>query len=113
MRHKAYLGLLTIANGGTASNILGARELALCVGLEFETPSAFTGTVTLQSGPDEASAAGAMKAVSVSGSDVTLTANKIQSVSLPGGIGEAIRVLSSGAEGAQRDIKVWAILDLT
>jgi hypothetical protein len=112
MRHKAKLGTLTIANGQTASNILAGRELAFCVGLLFINPSAFTGAVTLQSAPDEASAAAAMKAVSVGGADVTLTAGKVQSVGLPGGIGEAIRVLSGAAEAAQRDIEVYAILEM-
>lgn len=109
--HKAYLGRLTIANGQTASNILAARELGMARSLIFVNPAAFTAAVTVQVATNETAVAGDMKPLSVAGSDVTLTAAKHQVVDVPPGI-EALRALSAGAEGAERVIEVFAVLQI-
>lgn len=108
---RTYLGRLTIANGQTTSNALAARELSMVKGLQIVNAAAYTGTVTLQSAPREDSTTYA--AVSQAGADVTLIAAKSQSIEILGGVGEVIRVVSGGAEGAQRDIDVWAMLNVS
>lgn len=108
---RSYLGRLTIANGGTTSNILAAREMSQMIGIAFDNPAAFTAAVTVQVGPHEDSAAGAMKVWNRNGTDVTLTAAKYQTLSDALGF-EAIRAVSAGAEGADRLIDVYALMDI-
>jgi hypothetical protein len=110
---RVFLGTATIANGQTTSNVLQARELAMAQGLQFDNAAAYTAAVTVQVAPHDDSAAGAFKALSVGGADVALIAAKSQSISTPGGFGEAIRLVSAGAEGAQRDVGVYALLNLS
>lgn len=108
--HKAFVGNLTIANSGTDSNVLSSRQLAMARKLVFDNPSAFTGTVTLRAGAKAGTAFAGTKPVRVAGADITLVAAKLQEVDA-GGF-ESVAVVSSGAEGAERVIGVYAVLEI-
>lgn len=108
---KAYLGRLTIANGQTDSNVLAATEGKMARGIIFSNAvSAFTGTINVLVGNDEANLIAALSAAIVNATPVTVTANKYQQWDLAGVVSVAIR--STGAEGAERLVDVWLILDL-
>lgn len=110
-RHKTFLGTLTLSTSPSAvSNILASRELAMCVGLVFYNPAAFTGTISVQVASNEGAVAGDMKALYNNGSAVVLTAARVEKHDV-GGF-EAIRIVTSGTEAAQRDVPVFAILDI-
>lgn len=108
--HKAFVGNLVIANAGTDSNVLSNRQLAMARKLIFDNPAAFTGTVTLRGNPRAGAAFAATKPVRVAGADITLVAAKMQEVDA-GGF-ESIAAVSGSAEGAERTILVYAVLEI-
>jgi hypothetical protein len=104
----SYLGTLTIANGGTQSNVLSNSTLRTAEWLIFDTPSAFTGTVSVYGALDNDAVIGAMKACYRDGTAVTIGANRVDRCSV-GGL-SSVAIVSGSAEGAQRDVKVYAVL---
>lgn len=111
MHHRAFLGTLTIANGGTDSNVLSAKELKMARAIVFENAeSALTGTVSVLAAADEGAAIGDCLPVSVDGTDVTVSAGAIEQWNISPGCSIAIQ--SSSAEGAERTVNVYAILDM-
>lgn len=111
MHHRAFVGTLTIAAAGSDSNILSSKQLKMAIGLVFENAeSAFTGTISLQASAEEEAVAGDMKNVSLNGSAVQLAAGVIEEFDVSPGA--SIRIHSSGSEAAERNVKVYAILDM-
>lgn len=109
--HKVKLGTLSISTSpSAASNILSARELAMARAIVFYNPAAFTGTISVQVGAKDDSGTSDMKALYSNGTAITLTAGRVERFDVSGF--EAIRAVTSGTEGAQRDIDVYAILDI-
>ena len=105
MASVQYVGRLTIANGGTASNVLSRDVFGRCRSLCLVSrDAALTAAVTLQTATAEDTPA--YKTVqSPPGTDVALAANKaVVVLAVPF---NAIRVLSAGAEGAERNWDVW------
>ncbi len=109
--HKAYLGRLTIANGQQESNILASRQLAMATALVFYNASAYTGTVAVEVAQHAGDAAAAHVPLRNNGSAVTLTAATAERHDVNGF--ESIMLDSSGNEGAERVVDVYAILDLS
>lgn len=102
---------MTIGTGaGAGSNIIGKRELALCVGLVFYSPAAYTGTISVEVAADENAAAGDMKPLYNNGSAVVLTAGRVEKFDVAGF--EAVRVKTSGTEASDRLVQAYAILDI-
>ena len=101
---------LTIANGGHASDYVLADEFGHFEVLTFVCPAAFTGTVSIQvlagAELDETSAGNWRTHQTIPGTDDALAAGK--AVSFPTSAGVAIRLLSSGAEGAERVVRLYA-----
>jgi hypothetical protein len=108
--HKAFVGNLTIANGGTDSNVLSNRQLAMARKLIFHNPATFTAAVTLRGNPKAGVAFSDTQPVRVGAADIALVAAKMQEVDA-GGF-ESIAVVSAGAEGAERVIPVYAVLEI-
>lgn len=104
----AYLGTLTIPNAGTQSNVLSDSTLRLAEYFLFETPSAFTGTISVLGSLDNDALIANMKALYNSGTAVTIGANRIERYPI-GGL-SSVAIQSGGAEAAQRDVKVYAVL---
>lgn len=100
MRAVADLQDLTILSGATNSNAVGILDDTIT--LTIYAPSALTGTITLQVEPSTAGTS--FVALTSAGSDVTIGASKAVTI---GNIGfRQIRVVSSGAEGADRTFKI-------
>lgn len=111
MHHRAFLGTLTIPSAGTDSNVLASKLLRMASGIVFENAeSAFTGTVSVLASAEEEAIVADCLPVYVDGSAVTVGANRIQQWNISPG--SAIMIQSSGAEAADRTVKVYAILDM-
>jgi len=91
---------LTIANGGTTSNILDALPVAPAMSLVIMAPATLPETVKVQVAPDTN---GTFRDLQSNGSDVVLAAGKATPIITLSGV--AIR-LSSGATAGQRDFDV-------
>lgn len=103
------LGVLTIANGQTLSNVLSHPTMRLAVRLIFYCGDAsFTGTVTVQGGYAQA---GTVKDVYVNGVKAQVFANGVTIVEA-GGFNN-VSLISSGAEGGNRTIEVYGDLNLS
>jgi len=110
MKHVPVLRVetVTIANGATASSSVDASLYTL-VGVEF--PAALTGTgVTVQVSQDNTNFVAAYQG----SGDVTFTKQNSKLVlaassKLLEGLGKYIRVVSSGAEGADRTLKLYLV----
>jgi hypothetical protein len=110
--HKSYIGRLTIASGGTNSNVIAARELGAAHRLAIYPPAALTGTVTLKAAYNEDAVAADCSPIKVDGgTDIAITAAKVNVVNA-GGF-EALMVTSGSAEGADRVFEVFAVLDIS
>lgn len=113
-RHIQKLGTLTIANGGTNSGALLAGNVATQFGSNVDmvifAPAALTGTVTMQIAPLESPSAGDWKTAYLGGADVTIPAGK--AVVVPVVAFKNMRLVSSGAEGADRNFEVFAQVDV-
>lgn len=110
-RHKVALPPLVLSTSAqAASNIVGGRELAMCVGLVFYNPAAFTGTISVEVAADENDTGSGMKALYNNGTAVTLNAGRVEKFDVAGF--ESLRIKTSGTEGAQRTVNVIAILDI-
>jgi len=108
--HKTYLGRLSLAAAATpVSNVLAARELVMMKGLTFHNP-AYTGVVSVKVGPKDDTLAAAMTPLRVAGAAVTLTASTVQFIECSGF--ESLAISSAGTEASERDVEVYAILDL-
>jgi hypothetical protein len=107
----SYLGTLTIPNGGTASNILASKSLRFATAMLFDCSqiAAFTAAISVQAAASESAVAGDMGGYQDGATAVTLTALKLNRWGIQG-IG-AIRLLSAGAEGGVRAVKVYAVMD--
>jgi hypothetical protein len=102
------LGVLTIANGATDSNIIAERSLASARQLIIYTPAVLPETVTLQFGALEDVAAGDMRDVRVNGSaPLTLRANSAEIVDAPGA--RAVRAVAGAAVAAERVFTVHVV----
>lgn len=100
---------VTIANGGTNSTAVDISKYALA-GIEF--PAALTGTgVTLQVSQDNST----FVTVYQASGDVTITKQNSKLVLVGAtyktleGLGKYLRVVSSGAEGAERTLKLYLV----
>jgi len=103
---QEHLGVLTIANTGTESTIMTSDEFAAFATIGVYGPEALTGTVTLEflrnPTADETVATNWKTAQSPPGTNVEIPAGTcvvLNTASLPT---NGIRVVSSGAEGAER-----------
>ena len=102
-KRTVALSSLTIANGGTTSNALTQNDLKYISGVSIEGPSVLTGTVSVQVSLDGTN----FEELQSSGADVTVTAAKVLILEpLPV---RGLRVISSGAEGAERVFKVTGL----
>lgn len=107
--HRAKIGTLTIANGGTNSNVLSSKLLKMAKALVIDTAeSAFTGTISLLAAAEEGAAFSDLLAVRAGGAAVAVTADSIEQFDVSPGC--SIAVQSSGAEAAERNIDIYAIL---
>ena len=105
--HLAGPYTLTIASSGSDSPGLSAQLTAgqmklirsMTAKLEITTPSALTGTVTLQSTPTEGGSS--WTTVQINGTDVTIGASKTDIIPM-GSFGD-LRLHSSGSEASARD----------
>ena len=98
-----FLGNMVIANGESASTVIGTRQLRTIKSLAIHGPAAVTGTITLQSADDLA--LGSYTPVQSGGSDITVTAAKVLVVTdVPM---STIRLLSGSSEGAARTFPVF------
>ena len=88
---------LTIANGGTTSNVISFAEARGPVAILIIGPAALTAAVTLQVATTET---GTFVPLQSGGSDITIPAAKGTQITMstPG----AMRLVSAGAEGAER-----------
>lgn len=79
-----------------------------CAAIAFDNPAAFTGTIAVNVGAKEDTAAASHKPLDNNGSAVTLTAGRYQRHEVNGF--ESISVQTDGTEAAERSIDVYAIL---
>ena len=109
-RLKIKLGTASIpTSAGATSNILAARELGLVVGLMFYSPATYTGTISVLVGPKDDSLIAACLPLKISGAAATLTAGDADFFPVSGF--ESVALKTSGTEGAQRDVDVYAIVE--
>lgn len=113
-RHNARLGTLTIASGGTASTALSTlANLKVAIGFSVDliiyAPAALTGTATVQVSPVESPSAGDWKNLSAGATVITIAAGSAEIV--PAAAYFDLQILSSSAEGADRDFIVVAQVD--
>ncbi len=79
--------------------------------LVFENDeTAFTGTVSVLVGPDEATAFADLLPMEVNGTAVALSAGVVEQWDISPGA--AVGIQSSGAEAAERTVRVYAVLDM-
>lgn len=109
-RVRTLVGRLTILNAATDSNVIAARELSLAQALIFYNAAAYTGVISVRVGKREDTTFANMQPLDNNGVAVVLTANRVQRHEVNGF--ESLAIQSAGAEAAQRDIDVYAILDL-
>lgn len=93
---------LTIANGGTTSDVLEFGYCRLLRGLSITGPSALTGTVTVEISKGRSGTE--WSTLQSGGADVTITAAKTTVIEPL--IAGRLRLKSSGAEGAERVFKL-------
>lgn len=107
-RRVEVLSNLIIANAATASGLLSADQFGRYESLTIYAPAALTGTVTLQvlgdPDADETDGASWRALQSPPGTDITVPAGKAITISPLNAL--AIRLLSSGSEGAERTFRV-------
>lgn len=97
------LGSLTIANGGTTSGELTFNQLRFLSAIAIQGPAALTGTVTVEVSFDREG--DTFVALQSGGADVTIPADKVTVLSpIPCA---RLRVVSSGAEGAERVFPIF------
>lgn len=108
-RHRAFLGALIIPTG-TDSNVLGARELEMAVGLEFELPAAIAETITIRTGTDENTVFANTYPWQPAGTTITLTGGPLRRF-VEGAVGRSVAAQAGVGVAASRTINVWAILD--
>ena len=109
-RLKIRLGTASIGAGaGATSNILQARELGLVVGLMFYSPAAYVGTISVLVGPKDDSLIAALLPLKIGGVAAVLTAATADEFKVSGF--ECVALKTSGTEGAQRDVEVYAVVD--
>lgn len=108
MIQASLVGTLTIANGGTTSNVLTSPTLRHAVRLLFYTTAAFTGTVTVKAG--FASAGTAPTDLYVNGVKAQIFGTGTTVVE--GGGFNNVGIVSDGAEGAARTVLVYACLSM-
>jgi hypothetical protein len=108
--HRAYLGQLIIPISTNASNVLGAKELAMAAAIVFVNASAYTGTISVKVGKDEGSLISTHQPLDNNGTAVTLTAARTQRHEVNGF--ESLSLASSGTEAAERIVDVYSILSL-
>lgn len=110
-RQKVYLGKASISTAaGAFSNVLSARELGQLVGLMFYSPATFTAAISVYVGPKDDNTTGQMTPLRSNGAAVTLTAATAEFIQCAGF--ESVALKTAGTEGAQRDVDVYAILDI-
>jgi hypothetical protein len=98
----SFLGNLVIASGQTASNTLPIPNGKLSSALTFVGPAAFTGTVGVQLG---FGAATPQAVVIDGGSAIAIAALQSKRVNIGGA--SSVRVVSGGAEAAERTVPVY------
>jgi len=109
--HLAELGTCTIpTSAGAVSNILGAKELGMAQSIVFYSPATYTGTISVEVGLQEDAGAAAMAPFYSGGSAVTLTAGRAERFEVNGF--RAVRLKTSGTEGASRAVPIAVVLDL-
>lgn len=105
-KQLALIGVLTIPNGGTDSNILPCRQAPLASGYVFVNPAAFTGVVTVRGSTDNTATP---QALQNNGTALTLTAATTQKFDAMGL--RQISIHSASAEGAARSVQVYAEIE--
>lgn len=101
---KVNLPTLVIANGGTESDALDYQDLRHVESLTIFGPSALTGVATVEVAPTRTPVAADWVALQSGGADVTITADK--ATTIHPGVAQALRIVSSAAEGAERSFPV-------
>ena len=103
------MGLFTISNGATASNIIQGFEDAECVYIWSMQSGAYTGTITVSVVSTDSTATGTSNSradLTSGGSDVTIAAGN--SVPITDTCFRGLMVYSSGAEAVDRQFRVLA-----
>jgi len=104
---------LTILNAAQLSNVISGNDGKITFGssyaISFFGPAALTGVVTVQVAPVNTPQSSDWVNLSVSGSDVTISALKCIIVANPSFL--ALRLSSSLAEGADRVIRLLSMID--
>lgn len=108
---KTFLGTLTLGTGASAkSNVLASRTLARSQGLVFYNDTSYTGTISLLVGAHESDTISDLVAIENNGTAVALDAGLVQKVDIAGF--ESLAIATSGTEGAQRTVDVYALIDI-
>lgn len=113
---KSLVATLTIANGGTDSDLLSSllsvgqlKVLsATCKFLEITGPAALTGTCTLMTVPTE----GSTTWTTAIAPNSTGAIAAVQTVQIPVGGFADLKIHSGSAEGAARTFIIYAMLDV-
>jgi hypothetical protein len=107
--HNVVLGTLTIANAGTTSNTLDVDAFHDCTCLTIYAPVALTGTVKPQFADSDITASPNWRNIRITDNDMVVAAGGATIVANYAGTrfpAFGLRLVSSGAEGAQRDFVV-------
>lgn len=105
-RHRVFLGNSVIPNAGTDGTAVSAQELDMMVSLFIPAPT-LTNAAHVEVAPE---VGGTMQDLYIDGSQATLASGRTDLFNC-GGF-RTVRVISSGSEGAERTVPVYAILDL-
>ena len=104
--NKVKIGTLVIANGATESGYIDSDNFGMFASIGIYAPEALTDTVTLEMlrdpTVDETAAANWKTAQSPPGTNVEIPAGTMIVLNTAGLPTNAIRVVSAGAEGAER-----------
>lgn len=105
MANKKSYQIATILSGATTSDIIDLEDRILC---GFFMPAAFTGTALTITSSDTST--GTYTTAYMGGADQSIVVTTSKNVDLVpanfAGLGQYIKIVSDGAEGANRQIKV-------
>lgn len=109
-RHIQHIGTLTIANTGTDSNVITDDAWKHAVGFMFDGGgTGFTGTVSFIGKPTVDTTFANLRPVFLNSVAQVINGNGLNTI-MSGGMA-SIAAESSGAEGAERTIEVYAIFE--